>query len=91
MGDEILDGELVGPAFAAIVGPDLICVDTGCNKIILIDKPEDQNGLTTYALQERCYIVTATADGRLVIAAQGIFDNDKGNMTEYKHCPGASA
>ncbi len=69
IGDEILDGELVGAAFAAIVGSDLVCVDTGCNKIILIDKPEDQIGLTTYALQERRYLVTAAADGRLVIAA----------------------
>ncbi len=62
IGDEILDGVLVGAAFSAIAGPDLVCVDTGCNKIILIDKPEDQNGLTTYELQERRYLVTAAAD-----------------------------
>ncbi len=87
IGDAILDRVHVGAAFAAAVGPDFVCVVTCCNKIILIDRPEDQNGLTTYALQERRYLVTAAADGRLEIAAQGMFDNDKGSLTEYKHCP----
>ncbi len=47
--------------------------------------------MTTYELQEKRYLVTAEADGKLVIATQGMFDNDKGSMNEYKHCPGASA
>ncbi len=43
IGDEFLDGQRVNAAFTAMVGPDLVCVDTGCNKIILIERPEDQN------------------------------------------------
>ncbi len=34
--------------------------------------------------------MTAAANGRVDIAGQGVFDNDKGAMQEYKHCPGAS-
>ncbi len=32
----------------------------------------------------------ATTNGRLKIAGQGIFDNGKGSLTEYKLCLGAS-
>ncbi len=65
---EFLCGERVDAAFAAIVGPDLVCVDTGCNKIILMEVPEDQNWLTTYTL---CAAArpTAAANGHLEIAA----------------------
>jgi hypothetical protein len=35
--------------------------------------------------------MTAAADGRLAIATQGMFDNDKGSFTDYKHCSGVSA
>ena len=59
IGDEYLCGERVDAAFAAIVGPDLVCVDTGCNKIILMDVPEDQNNLTTYRPQQDRYLVTS--------------------------------
>ena len=43
VGAEMLKGVNVDAAFATITGPDLVCVDSGCNKIILMDVPEDQN------------------------------------------------
>ena len=92
IGAEMLRGVNVDAAFATITGPDLVCVDSGCNKIIFINEPEDQNGLNTYVeSEEDNYLVTAAKNGRLDIAGQGVFDNDKGAMHEYKHCPGASA
>jgi hypothetical protein len=56
-----------------------------------MEVPEDQNGLTTYVPQQDRYLVTAAANGRLEIAAQVMFDNGDGSLTEYKHCSGASA
>ena len=57
-----------------------------------MNAPEDQNGWTTYVVNEDDnYLVTAAANGRLDIAGQGVFDNNNGVMHEYKHCPGASA
>ena len=94
VGAEMLKGVNVDAAFATITGPDLVCVDSGCNKIILMDVPEDQNGQTTYELSEEGsdnYLVTAAANGRLDIAGQGVLDNDNGVTHVYKHCPGASA
>ncbi len=65
IGDEYLCGEQVDAAFTAIVGPNLVCVYTGCNKIILIEVPEDQNELTNYVPQQNRYLVTAAANNRL--------------------------
>ena len=48
VGAEMLRGERVDAAFATVVGPDLVCVDSGCNKIILMAVPENQDGRTTY-------------------------------------------
>jgi hypothetical protein len=94
VGAEMLKGVRVDAAFATITGPDLVCVDSGCNKIILMDVPEDQNGRTTYVeseVDDDRYLVTAARNGRLDIAGQGIFDNNKGVYHEYKHCPEAAA
>jgi hypothetical protein len=84
IGAEMLKGKRVDAAFATVAGSELVCVDSGCNKIILMDVPEDQNGLTTYVQSEEDnYLVTAAANGRLDIAGQGVFNNDKGVMHVY--------
>jgi hypothetical protein len=90
----MLKGVRVDAAFATAVGPDLVCVDSGCNKIILMAVPENQNGRTTYVesvAEDDPYLVTAAANGRLDIAGAGVFDNNEGVRHVYKHCPGASA
>ncbi len=71
VGAEMLKGVRVDAAFATVTGPDLVCVDSGCNKIILMERPEDQNGLTTYVVsvkEDDRYLVTAARNGRLDIA-----------------------
>jgi len=93
IGFEYLRGKEVGAAFSAIVGPELVCIDTGCNKLILINIP-DLTLSITYEPQEDRWILTASNNGRLDIAGQGFFDNDEGkpnSLTEYRHCPEATA
>ena len=62
IGDEYLMGERVDAAFAAIVGPDLVCVDTGCNKIILMEIPQDAELSITYVPQQDRYLVWLPRD-----------------------------
>ncbi len=94
VGAEMLRGERVDAAFATVVGPDLVCVDSGCNKIILMNVPENQDGRTTYVesvAADDPYLVTAAANGRLDIAGAGVFYNNEDVKHEYKHCPEATA
>ena len=53
--------------------PDLVCMDSGCNRIILVDL----NDLTNYRLEpENSFLATAQAGANLVIVGRGRVGNN---------------
>ena len=89
--EEILDGVNVDAAFNAQVAPDLACVDSGCNRLILRDRPDFAETVATYAVQFNRHLRTASVGGRLPIEGMGMICNEAGTSgTEYKHCPEAT-
>ena len=86
---EELDGVRVDAAFNAQVAPDLVCIDSGCNKIVL-QLPPDRD-VSTYVVAVGRALRTASAGSSLAIAGTGVIDNSNGSITEFRHCPDATA
>ena len=62
--------------------PDLVCMDSWCNRIILVDL----NDLTNYRLEpENSFLATAQAGANLVIVGRGRVGNNAA-----LHIPGAT-
>ena len=70
-------------AFLAGAGNDWICIDSGCNRLILIDP----NGILYYVGISNGYLRTAQNDGRLTIMGRGVI----GVCQNVLHCPDAAA
>jgi len=86
---EELNGERVDAAFHADVAFDLACVDSGCNKLVLQQRPEMREA--SYVPSVNRFLRTASAGTQLAIVGMGLLDNQNGSVTEYKYCPDASA
>ena len=72
----------MGVALHAGVRPDLVCIDTGCNQIILVDL----NDIDDYEEEpENSYLLTAQADARLVIKGRGLIGEN-----HELHIPGVT-
>ena len=65
--EEEVEGEKVGLAFQAAAAPELVCLDSGCNRLILVDA----TGVDDYAAVLNSFLRTAQATARLQIAGRG--------------------
>ena len=66
----------------ADVAPELVCIDSGCNKLTLIES----NGVEGYAEALNSFLRTAQAAARLQIAGRGRI-----GVLAVMHIPGATA
>ena len=80
--EEEVEGERVGLAFQAAAAPELVCVDSGCNRLILVDA----TGVDDYAEVLNSFLRTAQATARLQIAGRGRI-----GTIAVKIIPGATA
>ena len=66
-------GDRVGVALHAGAQPDLVCIDTGCNRIVLVDL----NDIDDYEEEpENSFLRTTQAEARLVIVGRGRVGNN---------------
>ena len=77
-----INGERVGVALQAAVAPDLVCVDSGCNRVILVEADD----IMEYVEAINSFLRTAQAVARLQIAGRGRI-----GVTSVMHIPGATA
>ena len=61
--EEEVEGERVGRTFQAAAAPELVCLDSGCNRLILVDA----TGVDDYAAVLNSYLRTAQATARFQI------------------------
>ena len=80
--EEEIDGERVGVALQAAAAPDLVCVDSGCNRVILVEADD----IMEYVAAINSFLRTAQAVARLQIAGRGRI-----GVTSVMHIPGATA
>ena len=79
---EEVEGDRVSQALHAGASLDLVCMDSGCNRVILIDA----DGISEYVAAIRSFLRTAQAAARFEIAGQG-----KIGECPVLHIPGATA
>ena len=77
-----MEGDRVARALHARVSLDLVCMDSGCNRVILIDADK----ISEYTAAIRSFLRTAQADARLKIEGRGKIGDCK-----ILHIPGATA
>ena len=80
--EEEINGERVGVALQAAAVPDLVCVDSGCNRVILVEADD----IMEYVEAINSFLRTAQAVARLQIAGRGRI-----GVTSVMHIPGATA
>ena len=80
--EEFVGGERVGVALHAGARPNLVCIDTGCNRIILIDN----NDIDDYREVIDAFLRNAQSEARLVIEGHGRIGE-----SAVLHIPGATA
>ena len=80
--EEFEGGHRVGMAMHAGASPDLVCEDTGCNRVILIDMDD----MVDYQPAINAYLRTAQSQAQLTIAGRGMIGE-----CSVLHIPAASA
>ena len=78
---EEVEGDRVARALHAGAAHDMVCMDSGCNRVILIDAAE----ISEYTAAIRSFLRTAQVDARLKIEGRGKIGDCK-----ILHIPGAS-
>ena len=80
--EEEVEGDRVARALHAGAAHDMVCMDSGCNRVILIDASE----ISEYTTAIRSFLRTAQVDARLKIEGRGKIGDCK-----ILHIPGATA
>ena len=78
---EELEGENVDVAFTAVDAMGRACVDSECNKIVLIDRPQLPAELVSYKVQVVKSSKTAVKEFQLAIVGKGFIESPFGDLT----------